>query len=201
MAAIRRQIGATLQRRAAVLAVSLVIAGSMGLAPPSAKGDEMPNPFDVVYSVLVQKFNGANNLTAYDDVFSVQEFVEIWNDPEKYVPAALEHLADPAKPGQSKLIAMTAMHNLSAKNVSKYVAYCRELVALKKRGAIDEELLSYQIFSNDRVANLDAKEIVSFLEELKAEHVDEEAAEHFLAGKERSRTKFKYWPLRGDAGG
>lgn len=141
------------------------------------------------------------NLVSYDEFFKITEFISVWEQPSKYVDSALYYLADPTVPEEGKHAADIAMQNLSAISLKEYIDYCRRALELRKKHLLSDAILFSILFENDRIANLEDKEIIELLSDVKSTGFLSEQVDYFLSGKGKSFSKGEFWPLRPGYGG
>lgn len=110
------------------------------------------------------------DLTSTSDLFGINEFVAIYENPTSYRDDALWYIADSINSIQKKLIATYTMQGLSD---SLYIEFSRLVVDLYEKGSITDDVMEATVFYsiNKRyqiIRNYNNPNVVSLFQKIKA---------------------------------
>jgi hypothetical protein len=134
----------------------------------------------------------------YGGYFQFEEFRYLWDFSQDNEDAALAYFADRSKPYQVKNVLAVAMQNLSAKDLSAFVRYCRKALELRKAGLIEEDLFGGIVFANARIWEDETEEVTHLLQDIRASRADasdDKVIDLILSGEGRE-PRAPGWPLR-----
>ncbi len=126
-----------------IIAIAAVWFGAQAAAPLLAADlkSEFPKTLKATASAIVKRIGGT--LDVPQDLFRYQEFIRLYEHPERYLNEALECLRAKDVSDEEKVFVTYAMQRLKRK---KYLAFLETLLELRTSGVISDDVYTNGVF-------------------------------------------------------